>query len=395
MVTIEQAFLPKIREKVDKVNRRAAKLGVDPITLEVSEPFEHTFEHVTWDRIIRFQATAVNVEVTGPEVKLAGWTFLASIDHFENLVRTTPAAPDDLHLASMTEKATCDHCSTNRDRKNTFILQHDNGDLVQVGSTCIKDFLGHKVSLWTLFIEDDLEEEFENFGARQPATSPLQVALVLTAAVIRKDGWVPRSGAFGATDATADTVTSLLWGVDQNARSMREHYDVTDADEKLAEQARAWAKDVAANNDYLANLRQIAHNDFVTPKSLGFAASMISAYSKAMEWELDRKLKAKAEALESSPVPVTDERITIEGTVVKVSWKQGFGYYDDAVKKLIVRDDRGFKVWGTCPKAIIEADQGDRVKFTAKIERGDRDETFGFFVRATKPELLTEKENAS
>lgn len=64
--------------------------------------------------------------------------------------------------------------------------------------------------------------------------------------------------------------------------------------------------------------------------------------------------------------------------------------------KMVVRDDRGFKVWGTVPSAIA----GDvlpwnyygvtRVRFIADIDASDREDSFdfGFFKRPRKAELV-------
>ena len=86
----------------------------------------------------------------------------------------------------------------------------------------------------------------------------------------------------------------------------------------------------------------------------------------------------------TTPVPETDERIVIEGTVKSIAEKAN----DFGIRWVFtVEDDRGFRVWGTIPKSI-DPSIGDRVRFTAKVERSSDDETFGFIKRPTKPEIL-------
>jgi hypothetical protein len=55
---------------------------------------------------------------------------------------------------------------------------------------------------------------------------------------------------------------------------------------------------------------------------------------------------------------------------------------------MLVRDDRGFKVWGTVPSSLPNTDRGDKVTFTASVERSNNDETFGFFKRPSKATLI-------
>ena len=111
-------------------------------------------------------------------------------------------------------------------------------------------------------------------------------------------------------------------------------------------------------------------------------------------WAAEREIEnANAE-------PVVAGRQTITGVVV--STKLVDGYYGD-VFKMLVKDDRGFKVWGTVPQAIIDEAvyqtqirfgpdtsydygvlKGQRVTFTATVEASNDDDKFGFFKRPTK-----------
>jgi hypothetical protein len=108
-----------------------------------------------------------------------------------------------------------------------------------------------------------------------------------------------------------------------------------------------------------------------------------------MEWKKQREEESK------NFNPVVEGRIQITGTVVStktVDSPYGTQY------KMLVLDDRGFKVWGSVPSAIhiIEDcyDQQralireDVVSFTATVKKSDRDESFGFFSRPTKAKLV-------
>jgi hypothetical protein len=99
-----------------------------------------------------------------------------------------------------------------------------------------------------------------------------------------------------------------------------------------------------------------------------------------------------AEKAKEPIVPVVEGRIEITGQVVSVKWQDSVygGNY-----KMLVLDDRGFKVWGTVPESLqtlvreevgIEGlvEKGERVQFTATVTKSDRDEDFGFFKRPAK-----------
>lgn len=94
-----------------------------------------------------------------------------------------------------------------------------------------------------------------------------------------------------------------------------------------------------------------------------------------------------AEALEPV-VPVVEGKQQITGEVLSVKTQ-----YNDFGSRLVmtVKDDRGFKVWGSVPASLPNLERGDRVVFSATVEKSDRDESFGFFKRPTKGINLTEK----
>jgi len=64
------------------------------------------------------------------------------------------------------------------------------------------------------------------------------------------------------------------------------------------------------------------------------------------------------------------------------------------VEKMLVQDDRGFRVWGTVPRSLDDAERGSRVRFIAQITVSDDNPKFGFFKRPTKGEVLTSEEAA-
>lgn len=99
------------------------------------------------------------------------------------------------------------------------------------------------------------------------------------------------------------------------------------------------------------------------------------------------ELVNKKEFTDEFTAPVVEGRIEITGKVLTV--KVVDNMYGRTVK-MLVGDDRGFKVWGTRPDSLWQADKGARVSFTAAVTKSDKDESFGFYKRPTKAKLLTE-----
>jgi hypothetical protein len=109
---------------------------------------------------------------------------------------------------------------------------------------------------------------------------------------------------------------------------------------------------------------------------------------------------------------LAEGRRVLTGTVVSV--KEHFSDYGSAYKMTVELDGEGARVFGTVPGTIAdaaywawreslaadaylgdfgsecwtEALKGRRVTFVAKVERSERDESFGFYSRPTKAALV-------
>lgn len=100
---------------------------------------------------------------------------------------------------------------------------------------------------------------------------------------------------------------------------------------------------------------------------------------------------------------VEGKAVVISGKIISTREQDNrYGY--GSIIKMLVADDRGFKVWGTRPNTEVEdvdgwiindegkrcrtLDTGDRVTFTAGVERSRDDEFFGFFKRPRKVTVL-------
>ena len=102
------------------------------------------------------------------------------------------------------------------------------------------------------------------------------------------------------------------------------------------------------------------------------------------KWDEERK--AQYDAAEA----IINGKQVITGKILSVKRERGTFGYDQVVEKMLVQDDRGFKVWGTLPRSISDLIfegvelKGQRVSFTATVEASKDDEKFGFFKRPTK-----------
>lgn len=102
---------------------------------------------------------------------------------------------------------------------------------------------------------------------------------------------------------------------------------------------------------------------------------------RAIESWTERSDARIAEAAAAEPVPVTGGRIRVSGVVVSTRSEEGQWGWSH---KMLLKDDRGFKLWGSVPSTEVAIEPGTRVAFDAAVERSESDPLFGFYKRPTK-----------
>jgi hypothetical protein len=427
-------LLDELAKRIErKINRPARKLKLPEAVVEFGEPFPRFYARekstigfeggYTWfelddaakarreergDRVWVFEFTPVTI--TAAEPKLNGWKFIATVEHTEagNILRSATDDNQNLPTQYRSTKNVCDHCQTNRRRKDTYIVRHDSfGEYRQVGRNCVADFLGHGdpaavaryfdniLSLWSDLDERPDDESF----CRAPETETTEIFLAVAAESVRVNGWVAKSSWDGYPTATLawDYLFTIL--PPGNKRVERYGFDsISDESRELAKAAREWAANLDVSetdaSDYLYNLKVACSLELVTGRRTGIVASAISAYQRHLGDVAYKKVEKKRKA-EASPVPVTDERFEITGEVISAKWRQtDFG----SSLKLTIQTEDGYRVWGSAPASLLrdgDTQPGDVVTFTAKVVVSDDDKTFGFYKRPTKASYVSRAADAA
>lgn len=325
--------LNELQTAVAQLARRATKLDLDPITLTDtgSEIVARDENGVTVGHEYRY------VVIAGPRPQLAGWAFVAVLEHDHEadqpraIIRRVPQGawgeiPDTDLAAYRATDARCEHCGTLRRRNDTYLVQKTDGarEIKQVGSSCLRDFTGHPspdaIARLAERIADlaDLAEDAERDEPTSsgPALYPVDLYLAYVAQAIRRDGWTPRSRATGYGDATADQALDALRDTIRGATSEAP----TTADTDTATNALAWVRDTLAHQD--ADLSDFEHNlivaldgDYLTDRRTGIAAAAINTYRRGRE-------RQAAAAADPGHLGAIDDRIDVTVTVISVRYRE-------------------------------------------------------------------------
>ena len=407
--------LSRLADKVEKLNRRGAKLGCEPF---VVVPTGDTRECEDRDDVTGFvyrRWTEHGVTVEGGLPQLPGYTLAAVLQHTPegNLV-TAPGYSEDNPApeAWRTLEPDCEHCGLDRSRATTIIAIDDEGHERQIGKSCAKDFFGwHGDPVrWAELLNEArgaVSEDDPDLGPTDPDPKSL---VALASALIRAHGF----GAASSDVPTKHDMGSVVYGPEKQRRRVLEDVDFLDSDEDVYDLVLDWCEH--QTGDFAWNAGVALRLPSLDARKFGLIAAAVHvATGNAAEDKARREAEALRQA-NAEPVPVTSERLTITGVIL--STKTVHNDFGSTVKLLVV-DDRGFKVWGSRPRSLdayhsyeVDADferirgddghfipidrpaatVGDRITFAAKVEVSEDDPKFGFYKRPTKAKLLTDDE---
>lgn len=286
-VRLTPAEFAATRAKIGKINDRAAKRGF-------TGRFEVTGERIEVSETVESGLTITSVymdtEITGETPKYNGWAFLARVDAIGDSF-TLATAPGVDHVdRDLVRPSHCDHCEINRFRKNTYLVQGEDGEVKNVGSSCIKDFLGWEGNF--AFISQD-EVNHDAFGAGHGGgeqTWTTDTVLAAAYAAVRAFGFTSTQG-FGRS--TADVVRLIIGATKGSPKERQElHLLRQYADEATAKAStvREWilSDEFAGRSTYVENLKAVVGAGEAGWAQLGLLASAPQAYIRHLETAVER-----------------------------------------------------------------------------------------------------------
>lgn len=287
-------------DKLEKLNERARKRGFNGVLTiegtrkEVKEQRNGLpVTRIIWETVI-----------TGTPPSYEGWTFLAAIDVVGDdvVINKVPGVEDPIDRDNV-RPGVCDHCQTKRRRKRIFIVKHDDGRQLQVGSTCIKDFLGWNTNPVFYGENDiDIDDWVGGFGNSRWDYDVLTV-LRTAWALVETYGFAPASfdnptkyqleEELYGKPKSKDRMSNQEWADEQKFKSLMPE----DVSTKPAQQILDFVlSDEFGDSDYAQNLRAVLKADVVDPKHFGLVASAPTAYARHLEREVQREAKRKEDS---------------------------------------------------------------------------------------------------
>lgn len=377
-----------LRESFAEAARRCAKMGVPAPTVEPTgrEQWRRHRSERHPDR--SWYAHWYEFRVQGDRPRLAGgWRLLAAIDHSDGapIVRQVPGV-DEFPAEQRARGAFCDHCNTERRRNTTYVLRNAEGQIAQVGSSCLAEFLGVAAldPDYLLMLAGYLKSAESAGEDDEPGDEPMPrehvrfavLDVVSTAlAVIERFGWVSRARSREAVpplEATCDVVLNVLWGAppqasDELRQVLRELREAADERREAASGCLEWARllvNRTRSSEYERNLVELAHLEYIGAKNIGILASLPAAYLREQE-RLNHARPGVAAKMEH--VGAIGERLRLRLRIAGAVTRHE-GAFGDSLR-VPLQDEQGRRfLWWTASydRALLSADEFREVAATVK-----------------------------
>lgn len=307
----------KFEQQMAVLSRRSVKITGEEIPFLVFSWEERVLEDGLMHRVYQ-------VLITSEPPRVDGWGFVARLDHSNetgNIIRAVPnTAP--LPERFRTCPPDCDHCRHKRYRRDTFVLRNDEtGEFKQVGSSCLVDFFGHDVTklakraeLLGYAVECAMAAEERCVGG-DLRWIEVSEFLAHCAWAVRTFGWVSSRAAY--ENETLYSTRDRAWDnmrIPFKDRAYLGYVEPSEDDRARADAAIDWARSLADKeslSDYEHNIHVIANAVMMEYRSLGLAASIITAHDRKLAQDTQRRRE-----YESQHVGVVGQRMDFEATVI-------------------------------------------------------------------------------
>ncbi|MHB1011145.1 MAG: hypothetical protein ACYC1E_18415 [Propionibacteriaceae bacterium] len=355
------------REKLATITGRAARKGFTGSIELLAAPATRT-QPVPGG----FPVTVHGFDVTiiGEAPRYAGWRFVASVDAVDGgtILRYPPGREAPVRNTDVVASH-CDHCHTRRPRRRTMLIAHDDtGQLLQVGTSCLKDFLGHHLTPVYL-TADDVRAELGKGLSGTPTAWDLTSVLTYAWAAVKALGWTPASAEPGRTP-TRDVVRQVLTqqrAADRLLAALAPH---------LAEGRRLAPRIIntlltglTGEAGYEANLAAVLRGQVVDSRHLGLAVSAIPAHQRL----LDQRQATTADqdgvaAASVDHVGVVGDKITLAGTVRTAIRVDGYTFHSPDSILLILDCGAAVAKMTTAAAWAYQVKVGDPLTLTGTVK---------------------------
>ena len=353
-----QKRINRITKKLDKYNKKWT-FEVISESIEAVDVYKIDYTNHCKSKYNTISMDVITYNFEMEELKLGNYTAIAVIEH--NAVITSNDRQENIiHKLDdnaivpekyRTVKSICEHCNSDRQRNKTVLLMDQEGDIKQVGTTCIKEYTGidaaDTISLYADIHDitlQDLEINFDGFGFytkyRYNKTEDYLTACIQ---IITQKGYNKESTKYEAWDITGSDLVKTEYK--ETAKKIIEYFTTNNFD-----------------NDFLKNTKTYVTSEYA--KISGFIAYAYLAYQKQIEYDKKKQAETEQKA-QSDYMGKVGEKIITELTLQKSnSYETSYNGYNTVTQYIHIFSDNAGNVykWKTS-KPLTYEDEKQNLKW--------------------------------
>ena len=337
---IFEGNMERLRKKMVRIRNKCQKYGCNFTFEEVGEEFREVQNEDGTKHNARF----VLVESEGTAI-VNGWKFVASVEFTEkgNIIRNACSIEVPARYYDCTPM--CEHCNSNRYRKNTYIVMNEEtGEFKQVGKSCLNDFThgmsAEGVAQFLSWFDDLIEYEAPIGGSWGNKYFKTFNFLCYALEVVRHWGYVKGDNERTTKERTCDYFDLMEMGWHpfryEVELSLKEemasvHFNpYSDENKSKVQRILQWVSEQEESSNYIHNLKTVCALEYSDHSKTGLLVSLFPAYDRELEQQVKRLKKEKEweqEAITSNYIGCVGDRIQIDVQEVKCisSWDTEFG----------------------------------------------------------------------
>jgi hypothetical protein len=294
---LTESQIRHLGELIQGMNRKARKAGKFEHGFRISRIGEKFKAVRGWTQAAGDLPQQVTVEVA--PVTLQGWlprnpgewqvVAIANHEHSTD-VTTWNCVAKGVVVQDLEPNTHCDHCNTKRRRNRVFYIKNNEGKIMRVGSTCVKDFLRDVTVadlLWQAYAREfrqsslNMDEWLDLLPAGATIHDPIKV-LALSYYFSKDQGYVSVNRAEDeGLVSTAYEVREAL----SDPNLIRDPVYLGGWATTRAEATLTWLRslDTVQDSTFFLNLVAVAKADVVADRHVGILASAVAVYARHLD----------------------------------------------------------------------------------------------------------------
>lgn len=370
-ITLWQGNIPVdakdiVEERLARVMRRALAKGFPVPAAEYGTPF--TFDR---DEATHIQMVGLTITADGP-LRLGDYEFVGVVSTLGDgspFITYAPGVerPDFV----VTHPKACDHCQSNRDRTDTYLVTGPEG-VRQVGSTCVKDFLGHDPSVIVAYLTsvESLTFDADLTGWTQSASRFYDPSFVIGIAsrITAAAGYVSKQKAEDEDmTSTSELIREFVGGGAALSRELERDYPQSDEAIELYNATVTAIEYGEHTNEWATDIVRLFNSGGVQWRHIGILGSAVILGLRAQEG------KATANRGESNFIGEKGQRLEFTDVTITLKRQYEGAYGLSFVIRMSVNESDDLLWFASWSEATAALSEGDIINLVGTVKGHEMD----------------------